>query len=58
MPDKRSQKMVGSSRYIVVTEGPCVRIYFVYKKSLELILSRACNAVPLTEIHQGYILDK
>ena len=33
MEDKRSQKRAGSSRYIVVSEVACLRIYFVYKES-------------------------
>ena len=47
MQFKRSQKRAGSSRYIVVAEAACLRIYFVYKKnlSLDLILLRTCNVI-------------
>ena len=32
MQNKRSQKKAGSSRYIVVSEAACLRIYFAYKE--------------------------
>ena len=37
MQSKRSKKRAGSSRYIVVYEAACLRIYFVFKSRLDFI---------------------